>query len=89
MQVDWEPSRNNPAEANSVKEMTAAGEVFRNRGVRLEEVAIAGSNHDAPWPDHPRFSRQPKNGACDQVIFWPASKRCAARNNWTKAQPRC
>jgi len=34
----------NPAEANSVKEMTAAREVFRNRGVRLEEIAIAGSN---------------------------------------------
>jgi putative ABC transport system substrate-binding protein len=34
----------NPAEANSVKEMTKAREVFRERGVRLEEVAIAGSN---------------------------------------------
>jgi len=34
----------NPAEANSVKELTVAREVFRNRGVRLEEVAIAGSN---------------------------------------------
>jgi putative tryptophan/tyrosine transport system substrate-binding protein len=34
----------NPAEANSAKEMIAAREVFRNRGVRLEEVAIAGSN---------------------------------------------
>ncbi len=34
----------NPAEANSVKEMTVAREVFRGRGVRLEEVAIAGSN---------------------------------------------
>jgi putative ABC transport system substrate-binding protein len=34
----------NPAEANSTKEITAAREVFRNRGVRLEEVAIAGSN---------------------------------------------
>jgi putative ABC transport system substrate-binding protein len=34
----------NPAEANSAKELTAAREVFRNRGVRLEEVAIAGSN---------------------------------------------
>lgn len=34
----------NPAEANSVKEITAAREVFRDRGVRLEEVALAGSN---------------------------------------------
>jgi putative tryptophan/tyrosine transport system substrate-binding protein len=34
----------NPAEANSVKEMAKAREVFRDRGVRLEEVAIAGSN---------------------------------------------
>jgi putative tryptophan/tyrosine transport system substrate-binding protein len=34
----------NPAEANSVREMSAAREVFRNRGVRLEKVAIAGSN---------------------------------------------
>jgi putative ABC transport system substrate-binding protein len=34
----------NPAEANSVKELTVAREIFRNRGVRLEEVAVAGSN---------------------------------------------
>ncbi len=34
----------NPAEANSVKEMSVAREVFRSRGVRLEEVAISGSN---------------------------------------------
>jgi len=34
----------NPAEANSVKEMSKAREVFRERGVRLEEIAIAGSN---------------------------------------------
>jgi putative ABC transport system substrate-binding protein len=34
----------NPAEANSMKEITVAREVFRSRGVRLEEVAIAGSN---------------------------------------------
>ena len=34
----------NPAEANSVKEMTAAREVFRSRGGRLEEISIAGSN---------------------------------------------
>ena len=34
----------NPAEANSTKELTVAREIFRNRGVRLEEVAIAGSN---------------------------------------------
>ncbi len=34
----------NPAEANSVKELTVAREVFRRRGIRLEEVAIAASN---------------------------------------------
>jgi ABC-type uncharacterized transport system substrate-binding protein len=34
----------NPAEANSAKELTVAREVFRSGGVRLEEVAIAGSN---------------------------------------------
>lgn len=34
----------NPAEANSVKEMTVAREIFQSRGIRLEEVAIAGSN---------------------------------------------
>jgi putative tryptophan/tyrosine transport system substrate-binding protein len=34
----------NPAEANSVKELTVAREIFRSRGVRLEEVAVAGSN---------------------------------------------
>jgi putative ABC transport system substrate-binding protein len=34
----------NPAEANSVREQTIAREVFRSRGVRLEEVAISGSN---------------------------------------------
>ena len=34
----------NPAEANSAKELTVAREIFRTRGVRLEEVAVAGSN---------------------------------------------
>jgi len=34
----------NPAEANSVKELTVAREVFRQRGIRLEEIAISGSN---------------------------------------------
>ena len=34
----------NPAEANSVKEMSVARGVFQDRGMRLEEVAIAGSN---------------------------------------------
>jgi putative tryptophan/tyrosine transport system substrate-binding protein len=34
----------NPAEANSVKEQAVAREVFRNRGVRLEQIAIAGSS---------------------------------------------
>ena len=34
----------NPAEANSAKEMTVAREVYRQRSVRLEEVALSGSN---------------------------------------------
>jgi ABC-type uncharacterized transport system substrate-binding protein len=34
----------NPAEANSVKEQAVALEVFRERGIRLEQIAIAGSN---------------------------------------------
>jgi putative tryptophan/tyrosine transport system substrate-binding protein len=34
----------NPAEANSVKEISVAREIFKNRGIRLEEVAIAGSS---------------------------------------------
>jgi ABC-type uncharacterized transport system substrate-binding protein len=34
----------NPAEANSVKELTFAREIFRSRGIKLEEIAIAGSN---------------------------------------------
>jgi putative tryptophan/tyrosine transport system substrate-binding protein len=34
----------NPAEANSVKEISVAREVFKSRGIRLEEIAIAGSN---------------------------------------------
>jgi putative tryptophan/tyrosine transport system substrate-binding protein len=34
----------NPAEANSVKEMITGREVFKTRGIRLEEIALAGSN---------------------------------------------
>ncbi len=34
----------NPAEANSVKEQAVAVEVFRSRGIRLEQIAIASSN---------------------------------------------
>jgi len=34
----------NPAEANSIKELSVAREIFRSRGVRLEEIAISGSN---------------------------------------------
>jgi len=34
----------NPAEANSVKEQSVAREIFRNRGIRLEQVAVSGSN---------------------------------------------
>jgi len=34
----------NPAEGDSAKELTVAREIYRSRGVRLEEIAIAGSN---------------------------------------------
>jgi putative ABC transport system substrate-binding protein len=34
----------NPAEANSVKEISIAREVYKSRGIRLEEVAITGSS---------------------------------------------
>jgi putative ABC transport system substrate-binding protein len=34
----------NPAEANSVKEQAAAVEIYRERGVRLEQVAVSGSS---------------------------------------------
>src|SRR5258708_9005104 len=34
----------NPAEANSVREMSVAREVYTKRGIRLEEVALAGSS---------------------------------------------
>jgi len=34
----------NPAEANSVREMSLAREVYKKRGIRLEEVALAGSS---------------------------------------------
>jgi putative ABC transport system substrate-binding protein len=34
----------NPAEANSVREMSVAREVYKQRGIRLEEVALAGSS---------------------------------------------
>ncbi len=36
----------NPAEANSVKEMTVAREVYKRRGIRLEEVAITSSSEE-------------------------------------------
>lgn len=34
----------NPAEANSVREMSVAREVYKKRSIRLEEVALAGSS---------------------------------------------
>jgi putative ABC transport system substrate-binding protein len=34
----------NPAEANSVKEISVAREIYKRRGIRLEEVTIAGSS---------------------------------------------
>ncbi|MGH9524766.1 MAG: ABC transporter substrate-binding protein [Terriglobales bacterium] len=34
----------NPAEANSVKEQAVAREIFQERGIRLEQVAVSGSN---------------------------------------------
>lgn len=34
----------NPAEANSVKEQAVARDVFQKRGIRLEQIAVSGSN---------------------------------------------
>jgi len=34
----------NPAEANSTKEISVAREIYKKRGIRLEEVTIAGSS---------------------------------------------
>jgi ABC-type uncharacterized transport system substrate-binding protein len=34
----------NPAEANSAKEQAVAREVFQKRGIRLEQIAVGGSN---------------------------------------------
>jgi putative ABC transport system substrate-binding protein len=34
----------NPAEANSTKEMSVARQVYRSRGVHLEEVTVSSSN---------------------------------------------
>jgi putative tryptophan/tyrosine transport system substrate-binding protein len=34
----------NPAEANSVREQSVAREVYRSRGIRLEQIAISGSS---------------------------------------------
>jgi putative tryptophan/tyrosine transport system substrate-binding protein len=34
----------NPAEANSVREQAVAREVYRSRGIRLEQIAISGSS---------------------------------------------
>jgi len=34
----------NPAEVNSVKEQAVAREVFQKRGIRLEQIAVSGSN---------------------------------------------
>jgi putative ABC transport system substrate-binding protein len=34
----------NPAEANSVREISVAREVYKRRGIRLEEVALSGSS---------------------------------------------
>ena len=34
----------NPAEANSVKEQAVASEIFKKRGIRLEQVAVSGSS---------------------------------------------
>ena len=34
----------NPAEANSVREQAVAREIYRSRGIRLEQIAISGSS---------------------------------------------
>jgi len=59
----------NPAEANSAKEMTVAREVYRQRGVRLEEVALAGSNELLQ-------AVQVLAGRGVQVLWVPADNTC-------------
>src|SRR5215472_8245706 len=59
----------NPAEANSAKEMTVAREVYHQRGVRLEEVALAGSNELLQ-------AVQVLAGRGVQVLWVPADNTC-------------
>jgi putative tryptophan/tyrosine transport system substrate-binding protein len=59
----------NPAEANSVKEMFVAREVYKDRGIRLEEVAITGSSELLQ-------AVQVLAGRDIQVVWVPADNTC-------------
>jgi putative tryptophan/tyrosine transport system substrate-binding protein len=59
----------NPAEANSVKEMAVAREVYKARGIRLEEVAITGSSELLQ-------AVQVLAGRDIQVVWVPADNTC-------------
>jgi putative tryptophan/tyrosine transport system substrate-binding protein len=59
----------NPAEANSVKEISVAREVYERRGIRLEEVTIAGSSELLQ-------AAQVLAGRNIQVIWIPGDNTC-------------
>ena len=59
----------NPAEANSEKEISLARQIYKNRGIRLEEVAIAGSSELLQ-------AVQILAGRDIQVIWVPADNTC-------------
>jgi putative ABC transport system substrate-binding protein len=59
----------NPAEANSVREMSVAREIYKNRGIRLEEVTIAGSSEVLQ-------AVQILAGRDVQVVWVPADNTC-------------
>jgi len=59
----------NPAEANSAKEISVAREIYKNRGIRLEEVAIASSNEVLQ-------AVQILGGRNIQVVWVPGDNTC-------------
>jgi putative tryptophan/tyrosine transport system substrate-binding protein len=59
----------NPAEANSAKEISVAREIYKHRGIRLEEVAIAGSSEVLQ-------ATQILAGRNIQVVWVPGDNTC-------------
>ena len=59
----------NPAEANSVREISVAREIYKRRGIRLEEVTIAGSSEVLQ-------AVQILAGRDVQVVWVPADNTC-------------